>query len=267
MICRMLVAAFLILGLAGCEVKSPAVLADTGRAFGLIDVPPRPTRTVKIVIDPTVQSPASADSLAQVIDSVLPDIAERPTPSCVELWSMGATVNDALRVGEACVGEAERNTKAQRKAQDRFVRLSREHLLGLAQPIFNTRPRRSPIAETLSRVAASSTESSEQVLIVITDGREESAIARLECGPLPTPEVFAAALQKEWLMEPESFAGIHVRFCFMGYTDAKRAGCATSVRREKELQNLWRTAFERASARSVHFDAAAPRMPQEEVAQ
>ena len=116
---RKFVAAFLILSLAGCDVKSPTVLTDTGRAFGLIDVPPRPTRTVKIVIDPTVQSPASTDSVAQVIDRVLPDIADRPRPSCVELWSMGATVKDVLRVGEACVGEPERNTKAQKKAQQK----------------------------------------------------------------------------------------------------------------------------------------------------
>ena len=47
---------------------------------------------------------------------------------------------------------------------------------------------------------------------------------------------------------------------FIGFTDAKRPGCATTLRRELEIQDLWRQAFERAGVKTIRFESGAPRM-------
>ncbi len=122
------------------------------------------------------------------------------------------------------------------------------------------RLRRSPIAETLSRIAMVPTDSAEQVLVAITDGREESGIATFECGTLPAEKAFHAALHGARALEPASLKGIHVRFAFIGFSDAKRPGCEATLRRELEMQELWKSAFTRASAASIQFDSAAPRI-------
>jgi hypothetical protein len=259
--------AFLLLSLSvlGCDGRDSHFVAQTTRALGITPAPERPTNTTKILLDASLQSPGSAETLAQVVDGIVPDIATRPAPSCIELWVMGATVGDAERLGETCVGSGARSKKDRRDAERRFQTTARTYLLGLAKPVFDRRPRRSPIAETLTRIAMEPTESTEQLLIGITDGREESDIARLECGPLPTVEMFHAALHAARALEPGSLKGIHIRFAFVGFTDAKRAGCDTTLRRELETQELWRSALQRASARSVHFDSAAPRIATTEV--
>jgi len=257
---RALALLLLSLSVLGCDGRGSRVVAQTTRALGITPPAERPTNTTQILLDASLQSPGSSETLAQVVDGIVPDMATRPAPSCIELWVMGATVGDAERLGETCVGSGARSKKDRRDAERRFQITARAYLLGLAKPVFDRRPRRSPIAETLTRIAMEPTESIERLLIAITDGREESAIARFECGPLPSIEAFHAALRAARALAPGSLRGMHIRFAFVGFTDAKRVGCNTTLRRELETQELWRSALLRASASSIHFDSAAPRI-------
>lgn len=261
---KVLTLTLLSLVLPGCgDSKGSSVVAHTSRVLGIAPPPERPTRTTKILLDASMESPGSSESLGQVLDGVVPDTATRPAPSCIELWVMGATVGEAEKLGETCVGSGVRSKKDRRDAEQRFQTAARTYLLGLAKPAFDRRPRRSPIAETLSRIAMVPTESAEQILVAITDGREESGIATFECGTLPTEKAFHAALHSARALEPASLKGIHVRFAFIGFSDAKRPGCETTLRRELEMQELWKSAFTRASAASIQFDSAAPRIGKE----
>jgi hypothetical protein len=254
----------LAFGVVGCDTKAPALLADTARVIGVTDPSPLPSRTTNVIIDPTLQSPATAERIGEVLDRALVDVADRPVPSCVVLWRIGATVSDLDRVDEACVKTPLGNTMAQRHAEERFVTTARERLLPLATRVLENRPRQSPIAASLTRIGWSRPMTAESVWLIISDGREESAeVAHLECGPLPSPAAFQGALHNAKLLEPHSLTGVDVRFCFFGFSDANRAGCSTSVRRELELRDLWRSALERASARSVEFETGAPTLRRE----
>jgi hypothetical protein len=256
--------ALLVLGVVGCDAKAPTLLADTARMIGVTEPPPLPSRTTNVVVDPTLQSPVTPERIGEVLDRALADIADRPVPSCVVIWRIGATVSDLERIGDACVSPPLANTMSQRHAEEQFIASARDRLLPLATRALDHRPRQSPIAASLTRIAWTRPITAETIYLLLSDGREESPeVARLECGPLPTPAAFLASLHREELLEPQSLHGVDVRFCFFGFSDANRPGCATSVRREFELRELWRTALDRASARSVAFETGAPSLRRE----
>lgn len=235
--------------------------------LGVAEADRRPSRTTDIIIDPSLESPASESTITQTIDAVLPDMASRPTPSCIRLWTTGTTESDARLVADACVGEPGRGVKGSQEAARRYIENARPHLIDGVRAVFAiaARPRRSPIAATISRIAHARPVTDERAIIVVTDGREESEIAQFECGALPTPVRFLASLKEARALEPSSLAGVDVALVFIGFTDAKRPNCGTSLRRELEIQDLWRQAFERAGAKTIRFESGAPRMDVVEV--
>lgn len=261
-----------VLATAGCGGKASSTVAQTVSLLGLEDAPVLPTRTAKVIIDATLQSPATTESLTATIDQVVPDVAKRPAPSCVELWVMRGTDATTERLGETCVGPRERTPQLQRETDARYAATARTYLLSLAEHAFDERARTSPIAAAITRAALERNESAEQVIVLVSDAREHASaretgkartgangVISFECGALPTPKAFEAALHEDLLLEPGLLAGTEVHFAYVGFTDAKRPGCSTSVKRELQIQALWRSALTRASARSVHFTSAAPR--------
>lgn len=262
-------AAVVTLLLVGCGEGSSDASRHAAVFLGVAEAERRPSRTTDIIIDPSLQSPATVSTITETIDAVLPDVATRPVPSCVRLWTAGETENDARLVAEACVPEPARGVKANRDAARRYIENARAHLLDGARAVFAMAepPRRSPIAATISRIAHARPNTEECSIYAITDGREESSIARLECGALPTAAQFLASLKDARALEPSSLAGVDLALVFIGFTDAKRPNCATSLRRELEIQDLWRQAFERAGAKTIRFESGAPRMETVEVAQ
>lgn len=255
--------------LTGCGDSTTGASRRAAVFLGVAEATPRPSRTTDIIIDPSLESPASVSSVTETIDAVLPDIATRPAPSCVRLWTAGETENDARLVAEACVPEPARGVKASRDASRRYIENARAHLLDGARAVFEVAkpPRRSPIAATISRIAHARPDTEERSIYEITDGREQSGIARMECGVLPTASQFLASLKDARALEPSSLAGVDVVFAYIGFTDSKRPNCATSLRRELEIQDLWRQAFERAGAKTIRFESSAPRMERLEVPQ
>jgi hypothetical protein len=235
--------------------------------LGVAEADRRPSRTIDLVIDSSLESPASVATITETIDAVLPDMASRPTPSCIRLWTTGTTESDARLVADACVSEPTRGVKGHQEAARRYIENARPHLIDGVRAVFAmaARPRRSPIAATISRIAHARTVTDERAIIVVTDGREESDIGQFECGALPTPSRFLASLKAARALEPRSLTGVDVALVFIGFTDAKRPGCATSLRRELEIQDLWRQAFERAGAKTIRFESGAPRMDVVEV--
>lgn len=235
--------------------------------LGVAEAARRPSRTTDIVVDPSLESPASESTITATIDAVLPDMASRPAPSCIRLWTTGTTESDARLVADACVGEPGRGVKRNQEAARRYIENARPHLIDGVRAVFamTARPRRSPIAATISRIAHARPVTDERAIIVVTDGREESEIAQFECGALPTPVRFLASLKEARALEPSSLASVDVALVFIGFTDAKRPNCETSLRRELEIQDLWRQAFERAGAKTIRFESGAPRMEVVEV--
>lgn len=263
---QFVVAAILIASvLTGCGETRTSLPKDVAVFLGVAEKAARPTLTADVIIDPSLNSPATMETTAQTIDSVLADVSTRPSPSCIRLWAMGSTVGAARLLAETRVPERDHRPKVQRTAEQSYRTTSRAYLLKAAQQAFSDDPpRRSPLLATLTRIAMAKPRTAERAIYLISDGREEQPAVRkqsghqFECGALPSTEAFLSTLARERLLEPGLLKSIDITFAFMGFSDPKRPNCDTSPRRELEIQELWRAALERANARSVTFTSTAP---------
>jgi hypothetical protein len=120
-----------------------------------------------------------------------------------------------------------------------------------------SRARRSPVAESLSRIAAYPAEGHRTVLVV-SDLRERSSVFNLECGRPPSEARFIRALATHGLLTPGSLAGADVFLAFAQGRPLENRRCASSIARETAVSNLWRVALEQAGAARVLVSQTVP---------
>lgn len=233
--------------------------------LGLEEAPVPPPFTIDLLVDGSLNSTANTETARQTIEVVVARLIPRPR-SCARLWALGETVADATVLGQVCSPARLRNRKQQLDAEAHFRETATAYLVKAAQAAFTSPPpRRSPIAETITRIAMATPPTGERDLYLLSDGLQEStpAIGQFECAVLPSEAQWLAALDEERLLAAGSLEGARVEFCFTGFSDPKRKGCPTTARREVEMQQLWRAALTRAGCRGVSFSAMGPQLTPE----
>lgn len=235
----------ILLFLVGC-----ARMEHVAEEVGLTDPPAPPPLTVDLVCDTSPGAPCNAATLSATIDVVLPQIAARPG-SILRLWSMGDTVADAAVVGSVeSTPPKKSGTQAHKTHEERFITSARSKLQQAAEPLFTTAPRRSPIAETMSKVVLAMTSGARHV-VVITDAREVSDLGNFECGRLPTTEEWLSRLHEARALMPGSLRATHVYLVHVEHTRIDRERCPVTMQRIAQTNDLWRAAFQAAGATSI----------------
>ncbi|MCM2317623.1 MAG: hypothetical protein NDJ92_20925 [Thermoanaerobaculia bacterium] len=228
-------------------------------ALGFCDPTPPPAVTFDIVLDGSDGSTATVDAVRSTGEAVLPVAACRPG-SVVRLWWLGATVADTELLASLTV-EPPRSkarkwqTTAQREFVERSVPLLVTATEGhLARP----RPKRSPLAEGLTRVAWSSAPTPLRVVVLVSDGREVSRLADFECKPLPSSETWLRLLDNSSLLPEKSFNGVVIHVAFASVPPIADRRCVPSIDRETRIRALWLASLKRAGASRVTFHTGAP---------
>ena len=231
-----------------------------GMMLGFGHTPVKPAVTVDILCDSEAGGTCTAANLREALDRLLPSLSTRPGSS-LRLWAMGNELGDTTLLATASVPPPTRRKNMQRAAWARFITTTRSLFLGAYAASADTRQRhKSPIAESLTRVAWADG-ASERYCLVLTDAREYSDIGGdLECGALPTPTVFTRQLQRHHVLAPQSLRGMSVAFCFVtvGTIDGRR--CDSTLERAHKVRELWITALRAAGATRVFYSTAVPHL-------
>lgn len=251
---REVVAAFLIgwMGalLAGCD-------SDTLQRWGLQNETPLPPRMTDLLCDAGRGSTCNAATLGKVLDAELTAMVPRPG-SVLRVWTLGEQVSETevvVTIVSPSITRRGRQSRAQ--AIDDFVSASKTKILAATAPRMKAmrERRRSPIAESISRIAlASALVSMARRIVVLSDGREVG-VADLECGEL-SPIEFLAALDAHSALAPRSLNGIDIDFTYASLGVVDRGRCEATLERALKTRELWRAAFKRAGARSFTYRTA-----------
>jgi hypothetical protein len=235
----------ILLLLVGC-----ARMEHVAEEVGLTDPPAPPPLTVDLLCDTSPGAPANASTLTETLDVVLPQIAARPH-SILRVWSMGDSVADAAVVGSVeSTLPKKSGAQARKTHEERFLTTARTYLQKAAEPLFTNTPRRSPIAETMSKMLLSTTLGARH-LVVITDAREVSDLGNFECGHLPTTEEWLSRLHAARVLTPGSLRSTHVYLVHVEHARIDRERCPVTMQRIAQTNDLWRAAFQAAGAASV----------------
>jgi hypothetical protein len=240
--------------LTGCN-------SPVGIMLGFGHTPVKPAVTIDILCDFDAGGTCTADNLRETLDRVLPALTNRPGSS-LRLWAMGNELGDTMLLATASVPPPARRKNLQRGAWTRFATTTRSLFLNAYAALSDTRHRhKSPIAESLTRVAWAADGPSERYCLVLTDAREYSDIGGdLECGVLPAATTFTRQLQRHHVLAPQSLRGVSVALCFVtiGSIDGRR--CDSTLERADKVRELWITTLRAAGATRVFYSTAFPHL-------
>jgi hypothetical protein len=254
-----------VASLTACDSLSaePAYEAAC-RSLGLCDEPLQAAVFFDVLCDPSVGSSCSAQNLDRTLVAVLNHVSQRPG-SRVRLWLLGKNVAETVAVGEQTVPLSRgRSAHGRRLEQERFASSALEFFRTTANHAFEAPPiRRSPLAESFSKIALADTAGLARRLVAVTDGREVSTHLDFECGFLPTETRFLASLKERALFAPGSFTHALVDLVFMQSSPVPARGCPVQVEREIRMRALWIAAFKAAGATDVRVSSALPSLESE----
>lgn len=252
-IVRVLLVFAIASAVGGCEGNPTA--SDLCVAAELCEVEPPSAETIDVLCDLTPASSCDSDFNATTARAALEYLSTRPA-SHLRIWVMGtsAPLRPSLEVE---VPESRRQSATSRERErERWVDDQTRAVVTLTTG--GTAPaRQSPIAETLTRIAAYPA-NGVRTVIVVTDMRERSSVGNLECGRLISSRRFEERLDQHGLLTPGSFSGITVHFAFAVSRPLADRRCPSSIAREQAIAELWSSALARAGAARVEVSQAAP---------
>jgi hypothetical protein len=239
----------LVLGGTACDSKAGKILRGIGESTTVLDPPPAAPVALDLLCDSSVGSTCTEKNLAATLDAVLPTVAARPT-STILLWELGDTVAQTRIVAEATATPSPRpSLQVVRTHQQRFVVQTKTLLVQAAQPLVDHPSRRSPIAEAIAKIALNTTAPGVgRIIVILSDGREESGFGHLECGPIPQPEDFLQRLHEASVLTPNSLAGVRVRWSFFTLEPVPGKRCASTISRYQRTQAVWTAVLSSAGA-------------------
>lgn len=254
------------LGLCGgCDGSADSPRSSGASTFeslcvsaGICDEAPAPPEIVDILCDASLGSSCNRENVRAVIDTVARFTGPR-SGSRTRLWAMGPTVAESHLVGELVAPMLSARTRTRRAQLERFAAHAQSTFSLALEPAF-TRPgvHRSPLIESLTKVALADGYGLPRRVIVISHAREFSSVRDFACAPLPTDIEFARVLRRRGLLAPGSLAHVEIVFAFVTSAPIGAARCALHMDRELQIRELWRTALTRAGASEVRFDSGAP---------
>lgn len=225
--------------------------------FFVAEPPPQPPVDIAVILDCSTGSPCAVEPFAATVSQAVVAAAARPG-SRVQVYWMGDQASD-LELVDAIMVPVPRGTtpKNRLRSRDEFITTTTKRLRDAAVPFLNRpRPRHSPVLETAVRIGLALPASDHpRYYLFISDAREQSDLARTECGPLPSPDALTTALTTSGVLTRSTFARTRIAFCFM--TDSRTGKCPWETAKAIGLRALWRKVIETAGGK-VEFYAGAP---------
>ena len=245
------------LGITACDGVPRNSFDGVAESIGLADPPPLPPLIIDGLCDSSEGSSCSAATLRELIDNVMPRIAERPG-SIIRIWSLGSNlISTTLVATSANTRRPLRSARSERAAQARFVSEETAYLVKKSAQIFAADPaRRSPIVEGLGRISLAHTATGAQhLIIVVSDALEFSTFGNWECGELPAAQQWTSLLADERVLTSGSLRNDLVAFAHSAPVMAGRKGCpAMTLARAAAVRDLWASALKAAGASKVAFE-------------
>lgn len=243
---RAVVAGAMMILLAFASWRDSSTVAQ---ALGIVDKPSPPQIVIDILCDPSAGSTCTSSTLRSTIGDGLNVAVTRPG-SVVRLWMQGHTIETTAMIAGVVSPATKRSGKrARQHSAEKWISASANTLLKAATPFLLKRYRRSPIAESITRVAlATPPASMRRVIVVVGDGLEVSAFGDFECGRLPSVKRFLRDLHRAQVLPERSLSGIDVEFCEVQISPIDRKRCALTLRRVAGVEELWRNAMTSAGA-------------------
>jgi hypothetical protein len=223
-----------------------------GEALGITDKPAESPAAMDVLCDPSAGSTCTVATLRRTVMQALNAAATRPG-SVVRLWMQGRDIATTCMVAEVVSPTVKRaGRRAKQHAIQRWTKGAEQTLLTAARPFLAKRYRRSPIAESITRVALAGTPvPMRRLIVVISDGLEVSpGFGDWECGRLPTAKRFIRNLHRAEVLTDGSLRGISVQFCEVDLSPIDHNRCTVSLQRVAAVESLWRTAINAAGAES-----------------
>lgn len=225
---------------------------------GICDEAPAPPEIIDVVCDASLGSGCNRDNVRGVIDAVARFAGTR-SGSRIRLWAMGPTVAETHVTGELVAPALAARTRTRRAQLDRFVSHAQSVLTLELEPAFaRVGVHRSPLVESLMKVALADGYGLPRRIVLVSHAREFSSVRDFACGKLPSESDFARVLRRRGLLEPGSLAHIQVVFAFVTSSAVGALRCAVRMDREVRVRELWRAALTRAGASEVRFDSGVP---------
>lgn len=249
----------------GCNEKNGGGASSLLQLLGLRDgARPEPGR-ISVLCDSSTGATCNPKTLRTSLTRVFEEVSERPG-SEVDLWMLGATVEDAALVGSATVeGMPKGNRREQRAATKQWAHQEIERLLREAEPYFEKTLSASPLIGTIARIRGDNV-NMKRAIVAVTDGREYSDLGDFECGKLPDPDVFAERLALEQILPPGSLQGVDIHITYVDIVPIDSRRCQASFDRAARTKQIWMTVLDRAGASTVIRSGAAEFRSQDSIA-
>jgi hypothetical protein len=218
---------------------------------------PEPEASVEIdLICDYGGSPCTPERLRLVAESAFDQVSLRPG-SAVRLWWMANTLGESIAIATYTVppvrGTSVRAREAHRAS---VIRAGTGSFERAAAPLFRDfERRRSPILESLGKVALASQHPAREVWLV--SNLLEESIFRLECDRLPQDGVFRSRVAE--ILPPGSLRGARVVALYSAPDAIDR--CPVSVERFRAITSLYESAISQAGGRFVLSPTAIPTIP------
>ena len=227
----------------GCDRVDPGDIWNSTVKYleenRFIDSDPLPQETIDVLCDASDGSTCTEASLKKTLEVVLGRAKERPG-SRVRLWNLSSSVAFCEMLYEA-ESPPESTEQLENDASPSWSSSELVGFLKVAEKIWLApHPRRSPLAEAISKIALTEGYDKPRSLIVVTDGREYR-LGDFECR-IPSKKYWAALLKNHSALLPGSLKNFQVAFTFMSLPPIKRR-CATSLTREAGVRERWTEAF------------------------
>lgn len=188
-----------------------------------------------------------------------------PSGSVVEAWAMGDRPEETVQIGRYVYLDPKRRGRAAIEGARR--RFQSETVGGITEGVERLRsaspPRFSPIAGSITTVVLGRQDKHRMTLVVLTDLREVSGSRRgaqggdetwdFECGPLPSPERFRRACERQGVLRDGSLEGVRVVVVGVQVEPVAMNRCPWPVSRYFEVTSLFTQVLEAAGAASVEI--------------
>lgn len=224
------------------------------REWGFCDVPAPPPLALAIGCDRSLHAPCTKETLLATAERAAEVIATRPG-SQLAVWLIGGSVGETRElVNVASPPQTGKGRGTQAEQARRFVASTRALVLAAAEPaLAGAPPHRSPLVESLAKMALADTHGLPRHLVLITDAREVSPdTADFECSKRLLAETdWQRRLDKQHLLAAGSLAGFAITFSHMTASPSGR--CPVSVERELSIRHLWESCLKHAGVARVTF--------------
>lgn len=253
------------LSFMGCEkLPLPPSWRPALEQVGLAPEETKPRLLIDGLLDTSLGSPGLDKDNFRAAVRATAELALSAPESRVRWHLLGPSVDTLRLLGEKVSPPLpRRGARAVAEARERFIRDLTELMMTAATPAFSGRPlRASPLIGALGRLAVADTHGLEQrVVVALSDGREMSDLADLECLPLKKfPASAAWERSTARLIPPGSLRNTAVFFAYATVAPTLRTGrCPEpSVERTLRTQELMRSALMQGGATQVLFASGLP---------